>query len=177
MDEAATCCSPAAAAATAAGTGVATDGEGDGDGEEKETVTTNTEGGPSPTKPDTHRTQKGAGLYLECLQLLRRQRIDLNLLIDYRPVTFMTLAPAFAVLCLHKAQDMLALLVTALNVEDTTATKYPIPLTFGQQQAKLLRGELWPGAEEAPYKAEDKVRVCLVSCASCVCVLCGRCEV
>jgi len=103
--------------------------------------------------------ERGAALYLECLQLLRRQRIDLNLLVDYRPATFMAIAPAFATLCLQSAHDVLSLLITATSVEDTTATKYPIPLTFGQQQAKLARGEFWTGAEKAPFPAAEKVNV------------------
>ena len=101
--------------------------------------------------------EKGAKLYLQCLQLLRRQRIDLNLLVDYRPETFMSLAPELSRLCLQTSHDMLALLVTSLTTEDVTAAKYPIPLTYGQQQARATRGELWTGAEKPSYISTEKV--------------------
>ena len=64
---------------------------------------------------------------LPCLLLLRRQKVDLNYLIDYNPVLFLQCVVPLVREILTLNPDLLSLLVSSLEPGDTTATKYPTP--------------------------------------------------
>ncbi len=69
---------------------------------------------------------------LECLVLLRRQRVDLNYLVDFNPVIFLEQAHNFVRQALGVAgstynqdrSDLLSLFITSLDPQDVTMTKY-----------------------------------------------------
>eukprot|EP01042_Synura_sphagnicola_P002985 gene2985-3660_t len=65
---------------------------------------------------------------LDCLLFLRRQRIDLNLVVDYSPEHFLKALPALVQDVLHSPQpqavEVLCLLLSSLSPGDVTATKY-----------------------------------------------------
>ena len=65
---------------------------------------------------------------LDCLLFLRRQRIDLNLVVDYSPEHFLKALPALVqdVLLSQQPQavEVLCLLISSLSPGDVTATKY-----------------------------------------------------
>lgn len=62
---------------------------------------------------------------LPCLLLLRRQKVDLNYLIDYNPVLFLGCVVPLVRDILALNPDLLSLLVSSLEPGDTTAFKYP----------------------------------------------------
>lgn len=64
---------------------------------------------------------------LPCLLLLRRQKVDLNYLIDYNPVLFLQCVVPLVRETLTLNPDLLSLLVSSLEPGDTTASKYPTP--------------------------------------------------
>ena len=69
--------------------------------------------------------------YIDCLILLRRQRIDLNILIDFDPMLFVNGISDFIggiALKGPTCYDLVSLLVTSLEEEDTVKLKYPILL-------------------------------------------------
>lgn len=73
--------------------------------------------------------------YAEC----RRHRIDLNILYDAAPETFLATADIFVEQV--RAVDRLNLFVASLRVENTAATKYPGFLADQQQQQQQQQGE------------------------------------
>jgi IKI3 family len=62
---------------------------------------------------------------LSCLLLLRRQKVDLNYLIDYNPVVFLSQVGSLVKRCLASNPDLLSLLISSLEPGDTTSFKYP----------------------------------------------------
>ena len=62
---------------------------------------------------------------LSCLLLLRRQKVDLNYLIDYNPVVFLSQVGSLVKRCLSSNPDLLSLLISSLEPGDTTSFKYP----------------------------------------------------
>ena len=69
-------------------------------------------------------------LYYDCLVMLRRQKVDLNFLVDYNPRRFIENADSLvrqAVSSGNEGSDLLSLLVSSLEEYDSTLTKYPIP--------------------------------------------------
>lgn len=77
----------------------------------------------------TLQQSKDSATYYNCLILLRRQRIDLNLLIDFNPQLFVSNIQQFistVVSIGSSALEMISLLVTALEEEDIVQLKYPI---------------------------------------------------
>ncbi len=82
-------------------------------------------------------------MYLDCLALLRRQKIDLNFLVDFCPKDFIAGASELVRQCIVESEtdqsitkksyrkdsaiDMLALLISNLQPENIVATKYPCP--------------------------------------------------
>ena len=67
-----------------------------------------------------------AGQLLDCLILLRKQRVDLNYLIDYSPRIFFDCLPDLVSSMLKTNHDLISLLVTALEPVDVTLYKYPL---------------------------------------------------
>jgi len=68
------------------------------------------------------------GDLLHALLILRRQRVDLNYLVDYRPVAFLAGVDGFVDMALRGTgthAEVLSLLVSSLEPTDTTRTKYP----------------------------------------------------
>ena len=68
------------------------------------------------------------GDLLQALLVLRRQRVDLNYLVDYRPVAFLAGVDVFVDGALRGTgtnAEVLSLLVSSLDPADTTRTKYP----------------------------------------------------
>eukprot|EP01041_Mallomonas_annulata_P000313 gene313-571_t len=63
---------------------------------------------------------------LTCLQLLRKQRVDLNLLVDYNPSAFFKAVSTFVSSTLAVDPELLSLLISALIPGDVTLTKYPL---------------------------------------------------
>lgn len=66
-----------------------------------------------------------------CLLLLRRQKVDLNYLVDYNPVVFLSQVVPLVSECLATNPDLLSLLISSLEPGDTTAFKYPTPAPVG----------------------------------------------
>lgn len=65
--------------------------------------------------------------FLECLILLRRQRVDLNFLVDCNPDLFLHNLPSFLVEVLRASKsDLISLLVSSLEDFDVSLVKYPI---------------------------------------------------
>lgn len=66
-----------------------------------------------------------------CLQLLRRQRVDLNYLVDYNQTLFFRNVQLLATKSIEsKAGDLLNLLISSLEGSDVTIYKYPTPLAL-----------------------------------------------
>eukprot|EP01034_Spumella_vulgaris_P024576 gene24576-30941_t len=63
--------------------------------------------------------------FLDCLVLLRRQRVDLNYLVDFKPSLFLENVTTFVTAAFHTNPDLLSLLVSSLEPSDVTLTKYP----------------------------------------------------
>lgn len=63
---------------------------------------------------------------LDCLILLRKQRVDLNYLVDYSPRIFFDSVAPFVSTMLQTNHDLISLLVTALEPVDVTVHKYPL---------------------------------------------------
>lgn len=63
---------------------------------------------------------------LECLVLLRKQRVDLNYVVDYSPRIFLDNVSHFVSTMLRTNHDLISLLVTALEPVDVTVHKYPL---------------------------------------------------
>lgn len=55
-----------------------------------------------------------SGSYYECLVLLRRQKIDLNLLVDYNPAAFLAGIPSLVTRCIESNADFISLLLSSL---------------------------------------------------------------
>ena len=66
---------------------------------------------------------------LDCLILLRKQRVDLNYLIDYNPRIFLDNVAELVHAMLATNHDLISLLVTALEPVDVTLYKYPLHIT------------------------------------------------
>jgi hypothetical protein len=66
---------------------------------------------------------------LDCLVLLRKQRVDLNYLVDYSPRIFFESVESFVTDMLTTNHDLISLLVTALEPTDVTVYKYPLDRT------------------------------------------------
>lgn len=64
--------------------------------------------------------------FFECLKILRRQRVDLNYLVDYNPPEFISNVPSLVRDCiLANDPDLLALFISSLDTPDVSVTKYP----------------------------------------------------
>ncbi len=72
------------------------------------------------------------GRYVECLKLLRRQRVDLNFLVDYNPRRFVHFAGSFMRECVEsndtKTVDMACLWISTLEHGNASLNKYPTPI-------------------------------------------------
>ena len=68
--------------------------------------------------------------YLECLLLLRRQRVDMNLLVDHNPTKFVANVNSFVAATLERNPEFLSLLISALDVGNVCFEKYPIPSLY-----------------------------------------------
>lgn len=73
--------------------------------------------------------------YLDCLLLLRRQRVDLNLLIDHNPANFLEEVPTLVPLMIKTNPELLPLLISALENGNISAQKYPLPEIYQGPQA------------------------------------------
>jgi hypothetical protein len=84
--------------------------------------------------------------YYNCLVLLRRQRVDLNLLVDFNPELFSSSIDAFiSAIIATSAYDLINLLVSSLEDEDVVLSKYPILLVQSTQ----------PNTEKNPIYGKD----------------------
>jgi elongator complex protein 1 len=63
---------------------------------------------------------------LSCLLLLRRQKVDLNYLIDYNPNIFLSEVENLVREALEVNPELLSLLISSLEPGDTTVHKYPV---------------------------------------------------
>jgi hypothetical protein len=68
--------------------------------------------------------------YFECLLLLRRQRVDMNLLVDHDPSKFLANVTSFVTSTLEHNPEFLSLLISALEVGNVCFEKYPIPSLY-----------------------------------------------
>lgn len=68
--------------------------------------------------------------FLECLILLRKQRIDLNLIIDHNPQLFIDNVNQLVLGSLDRNPELLSLLVSSLLPDDLCSFKYRIPPSF-----------------------------------------------
>ena len=66
-----------------------------------------------------------SNLIFSCLLLLRRQKVDLNYLIDYNPIKFLSQINDLVKESLDKNPELLSLLISSLEPGDTTISKYP----------------------------------------------------
>lgn len=65
-------------------------------------------------------------LFYQCLKLLRRQRIDMNIIVDYNPYLFLNKTTRMVKDIINaKNTELLSLLVSALEPTDVTMFKYP----------------------------------------------------
>ena len=62
----------------------------------------------------------------QCFVLLRKQRVDLNFLVDFDPMLFLSGVETMINAMLADNPDSISLFVTALEPVDTTLTKYPL---------------------------------------------------
>lgn len=65
-----------------------------------------------------------AGQLVDCLVLLRLQRIDLNYLVDFDPSIFFNRLSQFVPAALAQKADLLSLFLTSLEAVDVTTTKF-----------------------------------------------------
>ncbi len=93
--------------------------------------------------------------YLDCLLLLRRQRVDLNLLIDHNPYTFLEQVPQLIPLMLKTNSDLLSLLISALENGNICAQKYALPEMYHGQHQNQAQFPL----QESVFDWENKVNV------------------
>ena len=66
-----------------------------------------------------------SNLLFSCLLLLRRQKVDLNYLIDYNPMKFLDQINNLVKESLEVNSELLSLLISSLEPGDTTISKYP----------------------------------------------------
>lgn len=62
----------------------------------------------------------------QCFVLLRKQRVDLNFLVDFDPILFLSGVETMVNAMLGDNPDSISLFVTALEPVDVTLTKYPL---------------------------------------------------
>ena len=97
------------------------------------------------------------GKYLECLQLLRRQKVDLNFLVDYNPQRFITYAASFMRECVSngdlKIVDMACLWISTLVDGNASVYKYPLPVI---QRLLQVAG---PVGDQPSSTTDDYVKV------------------
>lgn len=74
--------------------------------------------------PSTSSSSSSSSL-IECLLLLRRQKVDLNYLIDYNPLTFLREVNSLVIKSVENNPDILSLLISSLQGGDCTIFKYP----------------------------------------------------
>lgn len=77
-----------------------------------------------------------ANCYLKCLVLFRRQRVDLNYLVDYDPTLFMTNIPCLVTDALAADTDLLSLFILALDPANVAITKYYRSMIVSNKQSK-----------------------------------------
>ena len=65
--------------------------------------------------------------FYNCLVLLRRQKVDLNFIVDYNPQNFLDCIDLVICKPIQTKNDLLSLLITSLEEYDSTCTKYLIP--------------------------------------------------
>lgn len=68
---------------------------------------------------------------LDCLILLRRQRVDLNYVVDFNPELFLTNISDLVAQALAVNPELLSLLISALEPADSSVSKYPMPAMSG----------------------------------------------
>ena len=81
--------------------------------------------------------------YLECLLLLRRQRVDLNLLVDHNPLKFLSHVPSLVDGAIHSNPELLSLLVSSLENGNVCSQKYFLP------DMNITTNQTMPPAESA----------------------------
>ena len=95
--------------------------------------------------------------YFDCLLLLRRQRVDMNLLVDHDPFKFIDNISQFVSSVIHQNPEYLSLLISALEVDNVCMEKYPIDYLYVHQVSSVIKeGE--NGAPKA-FPWNDKVNV------------------
>jgi hypothetical protein len=95
--------------------------------------------------------------YFECLLLLRRQRVDMNLLVDHDPLKFLANVNDFVNCILEHNPEFLSLLITALEVGNVCFEKYPIPSLY---TASPLLGQTVAEAPTDSAITDSNVNVC-----------------
>lgn len=91
--------------------------------------------------------------YLECLTLLRRQRIDMNFLVDYKPQAFLDIGPSLVQVCLSRAPDALSLFISSLSDENVCYTKYPAPREVPVEVTDVVTPTV------PPYEPSQKINI------------------
>ena len=91
------------------------------------------------------------GALLDCLILLRKQRVDLNYIVDFSPRIFFRHVGTFVRQMLECNPDLIALMITALEPVDTSHTKYTL-----RTSTALLNAEAQTLAATAHYEATLK---------------------
>ena len=80
--------------------------------------------------------------FFVCLQLLRRQRIDLNYIVDYSQTLFFRNVHKLAINAVEaKSGDLLNLLISSLEGSDVTVYKYPTPLALATSTAITMENK------------------------------------
>ena len=72
--------------------------------------------------------------YLDCLVLLRKQRVNLNLIVDHNPQLFIDNIDQLVTGTVHQNPDLLSLLISSLSPEDVTISKYMLSPSFKRKE-------------------------------------------
>ena len=72
--------------------------------------------------------------YLDCLVLLRKQRVDLNLIVDHNPQLFLDNIQQLVTGTVNQNPDLLSLLISSLSPEDVTTSKYILSPSFKRKE-------------------------------------------
>jgi hypothetical protein len=103
--------------------------------------------------------------YLECLLLLRRQRVDLNLLVDHHPTDFLNQIPELVPLMIKTNPELLPLLISALENGNVSAQKYPLPEIYQEnslsQSTSVLGNSLTFAWENKVNPVCEHIRITL----------------
>lgn len=95
--------------------------------------------------------KKEVARYMDCLLMLRRQRVDLNFMVDHDPKRFIHFAPTFMDACVgagaeEKLVDVLCLFISSLEDGNLSLRKYPQPLIQQLLQSGSSSSSLYSGS-------------------------------